>query len=79
MEEKTGNFSVQLERLEEIAEKNDGGKGSEGLITPQKYFAAGDFFSDCCVGGKGKLRKTILSKYDQDSYVWRINTGFLEN
>lgn len=75
--QKTGEVTIQSERLDEIAERSIADKGGESLLTPQRYATIGAaFFSSYSVGPNNELIVSIINQDGKNgSDLWIIKNG----
>ena len=75
--EKTGEISIQAQRIDEIAERSIADKGAESLLTPQRFANVGaSYFSSYAVGPSNEILVSIYNKDGQSgSDLWVYKNG----
>ncbi len=76
-DEKTGVFSIETKRLEEVAARSVNDKGSEALLTPQKYKLIGDsFLGSYSIGADDEILASIYNQNGRSgSDLWILKSG----
>lgn len=77
VDKKTGSILLQVERLEELAERSIMDKGAEALLTPQRYATMGEsYFSSYSVSSNNKIVASIYNRNGKDgSDIWIFSGG----